>query len=330
MAATAHEEKNAEVRQKIESDFDADLNALLGEDAPEGVDEAEEEEEGQETAPETPEQQAAAQQAFIDSLDAVLPELEDIPPSLRKKTLRDLLEDRKAAISQRDQIGFTKNQLQAKVDVLTSLVNQFRPADTPPTPVAPRPVPVQVDPTKMWNDPAGYGQQIVAAAQAAPLSEIERVRAESAQTKAQLDELMTERRDAAIRSAYQSGRPSSVTEELWTKGQAVLTSYIVANQLNPLDRESWKSAGDYLASLVPVAAAPAAPVARAAAPAPPVGGAPRSAAASTPTAAKNRNRLANHHRQQIADLKSVFGLSDEQADRVAAEVLTDPKTKGLF
>lgn len=56
------------------------------------------------------------------SLDDSLPDIEDIPQSFRGKPFRTLLDDRRTAITQRDDIGKLKNDYESETRVLKSLL----------------------------------------------------------------------------------------------------------------------------------------------------------------------------------------------------------------
>lgn len=236
------------------------------------------------------------------SLDDLLPDAEDIPPSFRGKPFRALLDDRRTVITQRDEIGRVKNDHESENRVLKSLLQvliEQNQGGRAATPEAPAPESMEDRVRRERLDalmPSDASMALGRTLEIAQETILPQVKGQLEPIDARLQRL--EQQDAARRT-YEAhtlaGARLGRDMKDW-KGEAetnAISAAVLALQL-PVDQpESYVKASEWLDNLVTIRApktqagsapAPAAQAAPAA-PAPPAGGGAPAAPSETTTPA---------------------------------------------
>lgn len=268
------------------------------------------------------------------SLDDPLPEVDDLPPTLRGKPLRELIEDRRRSIEQRDTAGKVKNDYESENTVLKNLLsmmmeNQGRPPQSAPV-QQPAPVARETVEDRIRREQLGT---IVGADPDLALGRtVEIARDELLpELKNQIDPVakrveMLERteRDRAVNAAYdRAGAMLKRDPGQWRSDAEIQTmsSAVTALNLPADDPQSYVKADEWLSRLVsarapkPAPAPTPAPVATA--PPPPVGtGAPAAPVENTKPALSARDA------DMVARVAKQFpNLKREQVEELALRTL---------
>lgn len=290
------------------------------------------------TAPAAP-VAAAPNAARVLSLDDLLPDHPDLPPTFRGKPFRELAEDRRQAIKRRDDDAQIKNNFESENVVLKSLISAMierqpgGPAAATPTPVAAVAPASAEDRIRgenldaiMTADPALALGRAIEIARETITPEINGQLEPLAQKVAALE--ATERA-RTLNTAYdQAGRMLGRDMAVWRDPNEVNTiAWVVESMRWPQDNpESYVRAAQHLDTLVaaraPRAAAPLVTPAPTA-PAPPVGGgAPAGPSEGAPAALSTRDA------STVSRVAKAYGLKPEQVEQVYHRVMGVRKAAG--
>jgi hypothetical protein len=291
-----------------------------------------------EVVPDDPQAPPPAPTKAAVSLDDLLPDVEDLPPTVRGKPLRALDEERRAAIRQRDEIGRTKNDLESQLRVAQAALNVLGQAvpQQQQTPSVPERLTSAellkrrgIDTSALYTDPDRVLSAAIEAG--AELAKAD-LQSEISALRQQLEDVtgrqaVSDSRSQAtrIRDAHMSaGQALKVDPQQWKEDAEFVTSFVLSRGLPVDDPQSYVLAGEALYRRgKPVSgqqAPPPAPQAGTGAPAP-VGVAAGSAIAS----------LSPRDRQSFDDIIAGFGervkLSPEKKEQIARDVLAARKRR---
>lgn len=261
---------------------------------------------------------AAAAPARVYSLDDPLPDIDDIAPSFRGKPLRALLDDRRQAIAQRDEIGRVKNDHESENRVLKSLlqvlIERQPPAptatETPKTPTLEERIRTeQLDSLLNVDSALALGRTAELAAEAV----LPQINGQIAPLAATVNRLEAEARDGRIFRAHtEAGRLLNREQAEW-KGKAevnAISAAVLALQLPLDDPQSYVKASRWIDDLAtirtpkstaappPAAPAPTTPLA----PVPPAG----TGAAAAPPAPGNLSTLSSRDQETLDRMRKNF------------------------
>lgn len=286
------------------------------------------------------------------SLNDVILDDPDLPPTLRGTSARDLYNDRLQAVHERDQTNFERNRLIAENKALTDGYQQslqrLRELGTTPSP-PPQPVsrlkkrgidaetifmPGETERTLSGVIEAGADE---AQERLAPelLKFGQKLDAFEKRQQAEDNARATQTRNDSYRKAFLDARPPDVPLELWEGDYAELASVHVIHAGLPLDdprsyQRAYAWAQEKAAKLagvtLPQSSTQAAPIA----PAPPVGAARTAPVQSTMTRKAN---ISTHDRAAYEKVTNIFNKTlgtKVDTDATLNDALSDPKTRSAF
>lgn len=282
------------------------------------------------------------------TFEDILPDTDDLPPTLRGKPLKDLLADRRSAIQQRDEIGRSRNDLESQLRVAQAALNvlgQSAP-QAPPAPAKPTPVELLkqrgIDTAMILTDPDRVLAGAIEAGADYAKSELQ---GEIAALRQQIDGLTgqqavsdKDRQDARIRDAHAqayrqlaAGKFKTLTPEQWTADAQYLVSEILASGKDIMNPATYAEAGErFYARVLGVNGGGNGNGNAAPAPAPQVGtGAPAPVA---PPSGSSIASLDARERLHFDDITAAFGerikLSTEKKEKIARDVIAMRKRRG--
>lgn len=288
------------------------------------------------TAPEPSGNEAAPQpQPIVAAPDYLLPDDPELPDSLKGKTLRDLMEDRKHAWAQAHKAGFDANrqaELERRIQMQEAMIQTVQQRLLQPqAPPAPPVDPWQKRGINPDTDLIDNARGVLGATAELAVEETQRRMNETLQQyEARVRQLEYVQVASQAERAFQTARPAAIPQEEWNSKAYAIASFIKGNgwESHIADPNVHIAAYRMLYGEPPAprpASAPAAPAAPVSAPvaqpaAPPVGSRP----ATTPAQAA-KLQFRDKDRGVAREMARRMGLSDADFESLEPEFLSNLK-----